>query len=166
MLSAGVAGMVTAVRGGTVRQVFNAQVEWFYKGFFTAAAIYGAFWITHSLLVFLFGTSAGMGGLEVVQQYGIRDYDSLRETLTGTGYFAHHIIEQRFAQLLGLKVGEMASVAVTGPEHQMFTNAWRNYIPYITGTATATKELIWEKAQIIYAEYPALLETAKAMLGM
>jgi len=46
----------------------------------------------------------------------------------------------------------------------MFTNLWRDYIPYGIATANATIELIWEKAQIIYNEYPALLDAGKAAL--
>ena len=61
----------------------------------------------------------------------------------------------------------MCKIQVLTPEeHQMFTNLWRSYIPYGSGTKEATKELIWEKAQIIYAAFPELLEAAKATLGM
>jgi hypothetical protein len=32
--------------------------------------------------------------------------------------------------VMGQKSGDMASVAVTRAEHQVFTNAWRQAIPY------------------------------------
>ena len=57
----------------------------------------------------------------------------------------------------------MGCVAVTKTEHLLFTNQWRSLIPYGT---IPNKETIWEAAKQIYADYPALLETARATLGL
>jgi len=143
-----------------------AMVKWFVIGFAAGALIYGGIWLTHSILIALFGSGAGLGSLEAARQYGIKCYNVLKEELRGTAYVAHHIIEKRFSEIVGIGKGDMASVALTSQEHQIFTNLWRNQIPYLTGTATATKEIIWKAAQIVYAEYPALLKVAEAELGI
>jgi len=80
----------------------------------------------------------------------------MTKALKGTGLQAHHIIEERF----GLKI--TSSTAVTKAEHQAFTNAWRKLLPY--GKKYTTKQ-IWNAAQQVYKNYPALLEAAKKALG-
>ena len=70
---------------------------------------------------------------------------------------AHHLIEQRFAGVMGESAGDMASVAVTKVEHQVFTNGWRQAIPYGEGTANATPAQIRGAASQIYANYPDIL---------
>src|SRR5205823_13907137 len=55
--------------------------------------------------------------------YGVWPYRTLRADLGGTGLQAHHLIEQRFAAVMGQAPGDMASIAVTNTEHQVFTNA-------------------------------------------
>ena len=82
--------------------------------------------------------------------------------MKGTGLQAHHIIEKRFAEVLGLKSDFMSSVALTREQHQAFTNAWREWFPYgITDYASLTKDKIWEAAQNIYKEIPELLEATR-----
>jgi hypothetical protein len=78
--------------------------------------------------------SQGFGNLSHAAQYGLRPYADLRGALKGTGLQAHHLIEQRFAATVGQAAPKMLAVAVTRPEHQVFTNAWRNAIPYGAGT--------------------------------
>jgi hypothetical protein len=51
----------------------------------------------------------------------------------------------------------MASIALTQTEHQAFTNAWRNAIPYGEGTINATREQVMNAAKQIYKEYPEIL---------
>jgi len=128
------------------------------------ALIYGGVWASHAVLVAIFGAGAGMGDLQYAGQYGIKSYDELRESLSGTGLYAHHIIPQRFAELLRIGRGAMPSVAVDHAEHLRFTNEWRNHIPYGTGTENANIDIILDAAQKIYADCPALLESAKAFL--
>jgi lysylphosphatidylglycerol synthetase-like protein (DUF2156 family) len=78
-------------------------------------------------------------GLARAAEFGIRAYNQLRSAIKGTGLQEHHVIDQRFAGVMGQNAREMASVAVTRAEHQAFTNAWRARIPYgPSGTGAAT----------------------------
>jgi hypothetical protein len=82
----------------------------------------------------------------------------LTKALKGTGLQAHHLIEQRFAAALGQNARQGLSIAVTQAEHQAFTNAWRQAIPYgAQGTGRATQEQVMQAARDIYANYPAIL---------
>ena len=99
-------------------------------------------------------------------EYGIKPYTQLQKLLNKTGLKAHHIVEKRFASILGLDPNKMSSVALTQEEHQMFTNAWHEAIGRINEnklitTANATQQQIWAAAQKIYADYPKLLEAAR-----
>jgi hypothetical protein len=75
----------------------------------------------------------------------------------GTGLEAHHLVEKRFAETLGVSARSMQSIAVTKAGHQVLTNSWRRAIPYGQGTANATKPQIMNAAREIYRPYPALL---------
>jgi len=116
--------------------------------------------------------AVGKSGLDVfarASEFGVRTYNSLKGAIKGTGLQAHHIIEKRFARIVGVNPGQMQSVALTPEEHRTFTNMWRAYIGYdgsnaaIT-TSTATVEDIWFAAQQIYADSPELLEAARRSL--
>ena len=89
--------------------------------------------------------------------YGIKPYSALRRQLVGSSLQAHHLIERRFAKILGVSDGEMLSIAVTRGEHQVFTNAWRARIPYGAGTRNATAAAVEEAAREIYSEFPEIL---------
>jgi hypothetical protein len=83
---------------------------------------------------------------------------ALIAVLRGTGLQAHHLIEQRFVRVMG-PPGNMASVAVTRAEHQIFTNLRRRAIPCgPEGTGLATRGQVEAVAREIYANYPAILE--------
>jgi len=99
--------------------------------------------------------SSGYGALSTASQYGPSLYEELTRTLKGTGLQAHHILENRF----GLS---NISVALTPAEHQVFTNHWRQLLPYGN---SYTVDQIWAAAQKVYANYPALLEEARRALG-
>lgn len=148
----------------SLTESFNEGIRWFWISFAITVAIYGVVWLTHSVLVALYGAGAGLGGLQYAEQYDIASYRVLRNLIEGTGLQAHHIIPDRFAQLLGLNSGDMLCVVLDPSEHQIFTNMWQQYIPYGAGTLNATKEQIWEAAIIIYAEYPVLLDAAQVQL--
>ncbi len=104
---------------------------------------------------------------------GIRSYREwdgiLQGVRQGAGLEVHHLIEQRFAQRLGLEPGDIPSIILTQEEHLRFTSAWRQRIGYsgdptsIT-TANATIQDIWAAAQRIYANYPDLLEAVRQAL--
>jgi hypothetical protein len=102
-------------------------------------------------------SKTGFGGLAHAEQYGIQPYKQLTKALKGSGLQAHHLIEKRFADALGVDAQQMASVAVTKAEHQVFTNAWRKAFPYGSGTKAATPSAVRNEAARIYADYPALL---------
>jgi RHS repeat-associated protein len=113
-------------------------------------------------------TDEGLGPLEFFAPVAIEakaaegatimSYRALRLVIRGTGLEAHHLIEKRFARLLGQKASQMLSIALTKEEHQAFTNAWRAAIPYGRGTAEATKERVLEVAADIYRNHPAILK--------
>ena len=104
------------------------------------------------------GTASAFGGLSRAGQFGIQPYNHLTRALKGTGLQAHHLIEQRFADVLGQNARQMASVALTKAEHQAFTNAWRSAIPYgRQGTANATRQQVLDAARQIYSGHPELL---------
>ena len=80
--------------------------------------------------------------------------------LKGTGLFAHHLIEKRFAGKLGQNINKMLSVAVTKAEHQIFTNDWHDAIKYRKNgrPLIATRQQIYAKARKIYKDYPEILK--------
>ncbi len=146
-------GMVADVAGMAVGSVGTAQA-------LTAGAGVGA----------TGAAQRGFGTLTRAADFGIRSYRTLAQDIRGTGLRAHHIIEARFADTLGMVKGQMASVAVTAEEHQVFTNLWRQAIGYAGSnnplhTLNATREQIWAAAQDIYRNYPELLEAARKALG-
>lgn len=92
---------------------------------------------------------------------GIAPYSVQRTVTAGQGgsIQAHHLIERRFADVMGQTVGDMPSVVVTRAEHQVFTNAWREAISYgPNGTGMATRAQVEGAAQQIYREYPEILQ--------
>jgi RHS repeat-associated protein len=111
----------------------------------------------------------GLGNLSHAAEYGIQQGAQLKNAVSGTGLQVHHLIEQRFAPALGQSTAharQWLSAAVTPQEHQVFTNAWRSAIGYSNQamewtTNNVNPTVIWEKAQGIYADYPALLDAAK-----
>jgi hypothetical protein len=105
------------------------------------------------------GAANAFGNLSRAAEFGIKPYDQLRSILVGTGLRAHHLFEQRFASLLGQDVRKMLAIAVTPAEHQAFTNAWRQVIPYGHGTASATRQQVLDTARQIYSSYPEVLKT-------
>lgn len=98
----------------------------------------------------------GFGDLSQAEKYGIKPYSEMTKELKGTGLQAHHIVDQRF------KLGIEDTVAVTTEEHQIFTNGMRKILPY--GNDYTINE-IWEAAQSVYADYPAILDAIRSVLG-
>ena len=103
------------------------------------------------------GAPSAFGGLSRAGQFGVQPYSQLTKALKGTGLQAHHLLEQRFAGVLGQNARQMAAVAVTKTEHQGFTNAWRAAIPYGQGTANATRQQVLDAARQIYSGHPEIL---------
>lgn len=89
----------------------------------------------------------------------IEAYGPLARGLRGAGLNAHHLIERRFATLLGQSPSKMLAIPLTRTEHQAFTNAWRAAIPYGQATANATLQQVQNAARQIYSQYPRILES-------
>jgi len=73
---------------------------------------------------------------------------------------AHHLIEQRFANVLP-QLGSTSAwptALLTRAEHQVITNAWRAEIPNGAGTRQAVREQIYDGARSIYSQYPEWLK--------
>jgi hypothetical protein len=113
--------------------------------------------------------SQAFGSLSQAADYGIQQGTQLKNTLAGTGPQVHQFIGQRLAPAIGQSAAqarEWLSAAVTPQVHQVFKNAWRSAIGYSNQamewtTTSGNPAVIWEKAQGIYADYPALLDAAK-----
>ncbi|MEA5018651.1 MAG: hypothetical protein VB009_08090 [Erysipelotrichaceae bacterium] len=102
------------------------------------------------------------GDLSEAANYGVKPYRILQKELKETALEAHHIVEKRLAEALGISnARSMLCVAVTEAEHQAFTNAWRAIIPYGTNYRKLEPGEIWDVTQKIYNNYPALLEAAR-----
>ncbi|WP_369934853.1 RHS repeat domain-containing protein [Xanthomonas tesorieronis] len=112
------------------------------------------------LLVFRVGNATkGFGNLTRAGEFGLGSYNALRKAVgVGSGTHVHHLIEKRFASLLGQNKGDMLSVVVTRDEHKAFSAAWRAAIPTGQGTANATRQDVMNAARRIYANYPAIRE--------
>ncbi len=96
--------------------------------------------------------------------YGVQTYKNLKKMTKGTDLEAHHLVEVRFAKNLGVKSDNMLCIALTKEEHQKYTNLWRKYIGYGSGTEEASWDKIWEAAQNVYKDDPELLEIINAWL--
>jgi RHS repeat-associated protein len=90
---------------------------------------------------------------------GIRSFSAQARVTAGHAgdIQAHHLIEKRFADVMGGDPSEWASIVATRSEHQAFTNAWRARIPYGAGTRAATRAQVESAARDIYADYPDIL---------
>ena len=87
----------------------------------------------------------------------IDTYRNLKKINKGTNLEIHHIVEKRFAGILGVKRGSMPSIALTKSEHAMFTKMWRDKLPYGN---SYTKNEIFNAAVEIYDGEPNLLNAA------
>jgi hypothetical protein len=105
---------------------------------------------------------------EKAAEFGVDSYNALRKNVldtygTGSGLEVHHLIEQRFADTMGLKSGDMPSIVLTKDEHKSFTAAWRKEIGYDNSgskvvTSSASPEQILDAARNVYKDYPELLK--------
>jgi RHS repeat-associated protein len=94
-------------------------------------------------------------------KYGIGTYKELDKAAHNTGLEVHHLIEKRFADVLGVDEQYMKSIVLTPAEHRTLTNAWESRIPYRTDSAlpyTVTKQEIFDAAREIYRDYPEILD--------
>jgi RHS repeat-associated protein len=104
----------------------------------------------------------GFGRLIHAAKYGIDAYDALRKQTVGKGLNVHHIIQKRFAHILGKTQRKMLGVVVTRAEHAVFDQAWLDVIK--RGTTPSVSE-IRRAAREIYKDYPELLKAAERELA-
>ena len=111
-------------------------------------------------------SAKGLNSFTYASTYGIASYKSLKAQTKGAGVQVHHLIEQRFAETLGLKQQDMASIVLTRSEHTVLTGKWRKSIGYrgdknpLT-TANAKPKDIMAAAREIYADYPEILRALR-----
>ena len=100
------------------------------------------------------------GNLSRAAEFGIKPYNQLIKAVQGTGLEGHHLIEQRFINVMGTDPRMNLTVAVTNAEHQQFTNAWRDEIAYgAAGTyRVAMPAEVLDAARKVYKNYPAILK--------
>lgn len=94
LVSSAYMGMETAIRGGSVKDVLNAQANWFLKGFVIGAVAYGAIWAIYSLWAFLAG-----GGVITAKEAAQQGYDSHAKVARvwrdwGANGDIHHFVQQ------------------------------------------------------------------------
>ena len=87
-------------------------------------------------------------------------YKALKKLSKGTGLEAHHLIEKRFADTLGIKSDDILSVAIDKDTHKAITNAFKDKIKYNTlfkksgtlYTSTASAQDIWNAVVDVYTD--------------
>ncbi|MBP0726864.1 hypothetical protein J5Y03_17035 [Bacillus sp. RG28] len=68
-------------------------------------------------------------------------YKKLRTLTKGTGLEVHHLIEKRLAPIIGVHERDMLSIPLSKANHRVFTNRWRQAVPYRT-TKLTRKQLM------------------------
>jgi RHS repeat-associated protein len=99
---------------------------------------------------------AGLAPVLVHNECEIGTYSELRAAFLNAGMQVHHLIEQRFADIIGQDRWNMASTPLTAMEHQVFTNQWSALIPRMS--EDVTPEQVFEAAKTIYANFPEFLK--------
>ena len=102
-------------------------------------------------------------------EFGFDTYNKLKATLRrigSAGREVHHLIEQRFAEGLGLEASQMLSMVISKANHQVFTKKWRDLIGYSRDlkkliTTNAQWKDILKAANKTYKKHPEILEALK-----
>lgn len=114
------------------------------------------------------GNSANFTDVYKVTRH-VGTYRDLRKVYAGSGFEVHHIIEQRFLDVLpsvGVTRYGMNCVALTPAEHQYFTNEWRKIFEYGTAYEELDDSDIIAAAKIVYRNNPELLHYALSQFYM
>jgi len=93
-------------------------------------------------------------------------YNNLKKIYKGTDIQCHHLIEKRLISAFKdcaptLTEGQFLSTPFNRQAHQVFTNLFRNYLPY--GEEYTIDEVV-EATQKVYKDYPTLLNAANEWL--
>lgn len=81
-------------------------------------------------------------------------YSKVRGIIKGSKLEAHHLIEKRFAKIMGVKSRHMLSVALTQEQHRVYTNRWRKAVPY--GTKQISRKQMRAALESVYHDNRAL----------
>jgi len=99
----------------------------------------------------------------------IGKYGALRKEVKAAGLSkelrVHHIVEKRFATVIGKKPGEISSVILTREQHQIFTNKWREAVKYGSDYSKMSVDDIAKKVKVVYADDSDLMDVALNFLG-
>jgi RHS repeat-associated protein len=114
-------------------------------------------------------TSKTLASFARAAEFGIRPAGELKKAVgNGSGLHVHHIVERRFARILGVAdENGMLSVVLKPEEHAWFTAKWKEEIGLSSWTSrslrtdNASREDIWRAAQKIYQDHPELLGAAQ-----
>ena len=150
---------ITRSTGATARIARGAGIGAVGAGAGTSLALSGAtaavMCPTAGEVVSITGRAA-FEGFSRAREFGIRPHKELSgKWLKGTGLESHHLIERRFKDLLGQRVGDMLAIPVTpgaNGEHQVFTNRWQKLLPRGNGLKGITPARIYEVASEVYAD--------------
>lgn len=101
------------------------------------------------------------GNLSRAAEFGVLNEAKMAKAIVGTGLQRHHLFEQRFGFKMDGDPRMNLTIALSEAEHQVFTNKWRDAIPY---GAAGTHNIKYGRAEIfkaareIYKNYPAILK--------
>jgi hypothetical protein len=92
---------------------------------------------------------AAVGGGNVIMAY-----KDLTKITKGLGLQAHHLLEKRFADVLGIKANDILSIAIDKKTHQQITNRMRELMPYNTTFKkyTYSAQDVWDNTVKVYKE--------------
>lgn len=88
----------------------------------------------------------------------VMSYKNLKKISKGTGLEAHHLIEKRFADALGINGNDILSIAIDKDTHEKITKAFRNKIGYACDitkpmrTNTVNSQEVWKATVEVYTE--------------
>ncbi len=92
----------------------------------------------------------------------VMSYKYLKQLVKGSGLETHHLMEQRFADKMGLNTNDILSVALDKDTHQKITNLFRDKIKYNSAfdflhperltTSRSTDQQIWDATREVYTE--------------
>jgi hypothetical protein len=132
------------------KKVFNFEVADWHTYFVGVWA-----WLVHN------ADACASTVFKYAKQFGIKSYSELKKLTRGLGLEVHHLIEKRLAECFipPLIKNKILSVVLTKGEHEIFTKAWREAIPYGTKYGKNLETLVKNKAREIYKDYPEILKT-------
>ncbi|MHC4456377.1 MAG: hypothetical protein ACYS0I_04640 [Planctomycetota bacterium] len=143
-IAAGIAGTVTAIRGGSVREVLWQSAKWFWISFAVTSVIYCGIWAIHSLWIAIFGGGASTISAEQAVKYGYETRGELVNAWRDLGFnidrtqHVHHFVQQLPSNIQKFGPKAIHSLANSIP---MRNAAHINQIHSYTNSSTTTLNL-------------------------